>query len=51
MAYKIVSVIGTAGGGITDSLIASAAYNSVALAFSGTAGGVIARRIISTSFL
>lgn len=51
MAYKIVSIIGTAGGGITDALIDSAAYNSVALAFSGTANGIIARRRIFTSFM
>jgi hypothetical protein len=52
MAYKIVSIVGTAGGGITDSLANLSAYNSVALAFSGTSGDVVAtRRRVSSSFL
>jgi hypothetical protein len=51
MDYKVVSVVGTAGGGISDSLENSNAYNSVALTFIGSSGGIVTRRRISSSFM
>jgi len=51
MDYKFVSVVGTAGGGISDSLLYSNAYNSVALTFIGSSGGIVTRRRISSSFM
>ena len=51
MDYKVVSVVGTAGGAISDSSLSSNAYNSVALTFIGSSGGIVTRRRISSSFI
>jgi hypothetical protein len=53
MTYQVVSITGNAGGSLTDSLNNSNAYNSVALSFFATGGGLIvkARRRISASFM
>jgi len=44
MAYKITPIVGNAGGSITDVLTNFNSYNSVALAFSGESGTVVASR-------
>jgi len=44
MAYKITPIVGNAGGSITDILNNFNDYNSVALAFSGESGTVVASR-------
>jgi hypothetical protein len=53
MTYQIVSTTGNAGGSISDSLNNSNSYNSVALSFFSTGGGLVvnARRRISSSFM
>lgn len=51
MDWQVVSVVGKAGGGISDSSLNSNAYNSVALTFIGSSGGIVTRRRISSSFM
>jgi hypothetical protein len=51
MDWRVVSVVGTAGGGISDSLANFNAYNSVALTFIGSSSGIVTRRRISSSFM
>jgi len=49
MEYKSVLTTGTAGGGFSDSSLNADNYNSLALAFFATAGGVVARRRCSVT--